>query len=214
MNKSSDTPKPAATWLGLGQAAKHLGVHPTTLRRWVDSGAIPVMLTPGGHRRFALSELRRSSEERSQLRLTAGLEKIWADQAIQQTRQEIVAHRDDYWLAAFGETDRQQKRELGRRLMGVMLQYAALHEGGESLLDEARLIGRAHAENSLGLGWSLVETLQVMLFFRDTLVEVVVHMPAAARVQPEVNLRLLRRIHSLLNAVQLAIVDAYEQAKR
>ncbi|MCB9434622.1 MAG: helix-turn-helix domain-containing protein, partial [Ardenticatenaceae bacterium] len=50
------------TWLPLKQAASLLDVHPTTLRRWADSGDIPVLLTPGGHRRFALSDIQAFTE--------------------------------------------------------------------------------------------------------------------------------------------------------
>ena len=201
-------------WLGLGRAARLLGVHPITLRRWADQGQIAVMLTPGGHRRFAQADLRHFAAERKQERLTSGLEQSWAEQALQHTRREIGGHGDQAWLAAFGEADRQQNRELGRRLMGVMLQYVSLAEGGNDLLAEAVTIGGAYAENARALGLSLVEALQAMLFFRDTLVEAAVQLPEAARTRPEANVRLVRRINGLLNAVQLAIAGIYEQAKR
>ncbi|HLE28553.1 MAG TPA: helix-turn-helix domain-containing protein [Anaerolineales bacterium] len=201
-------------WLTLKQAAHKLGVHPTTLRRWADAGEILVMLTPGGHRRFAMADVERFAEERRRLRTMPGLEQLWAEQALTQARREIVAHRGEHWLAIFDEQDREQKRQLGRRLMGLILRYVAVNEGGEILLEEARVIGRAHAENALGLGLSLVEALQAMLFFRDTMVEVAMQLPEVAHVRPEANQRLLRRINTLLNAVQLAIADAYEQARK
>ena len=200
--------------LGLSRAASYLGVHPITLRRWADQGGIPVMLTPGGHRRFAVADLRRLSEARRQLRPATGLEQNWADQAVQLTRREIVGRRDQPWLAAFGERDRRQQRELGQRLMGVMLQYVSLGEGGDELLAEAQAIGRAYAESALSRGLSLVEALQAMLFFRDTLVEAAVTLPEAARVRPEANAHLVRRISQLLNSVQLSIAGVYEQQKR
>src|SRR2546423_12710096 len=111
-----------AQWLGLGRAARLLGVHPITLRRWADAGEIAVMLTPGGHRRFALADLQRFAAERKQLRVTSGLEQSWAEQALQHTRREMAGRRTEPWLAAFGDADRQHSRELGRRLMGGMLQ--------------------------------------------------------------------------------------------
>ena len=206
-------PQPDAEWLGLGRAARMLGVHPITLRRWADQGEIPVMLTAGGHRRFALANLEAFAARRKQLRLTSGLEQSWAAQALQHTRREIGEGGEKPWLAAFGEPDRQQNRELGRRLMGVMLQYVSLGEGGEDLLAEAAAIGAAYAENGQRLGLSLVDTLQAMLFFRDTLVEAAVQLPDGARARPEANLRLVRRINGLLNTVQLAIAGIYQQAK-
>jgi excisionase family DNA binding protein len=44
-------------WLALGQAAKYLGVSERTLRKWADEGRIGAFSTPGGHRRFRLSDL-------------------------------------------------------------------------------------------------------------------------------------------------------------
>src|SRR5258706_16449555 len=90
----------AAEWLGLGRAARLLGVHPITLRRWADQGQIAVMLTAGGHRRFALADLERFAAERKQQRLTAGLEQSWAEQALQHTRREIGGGSGKNWRGA------------------------------------------------------------------------------------------------------------------
>lgn len=201
-------------WLGLREAAQRLGVHSTTLRRWADTGQIPVMVTPGGHRRFAVSDLERFAEERRRLRVASSLEQIWAEQALVQARQEIASHRGEHWLSVFDEKDREHKRQLGRRLMGLMLQYISLSEGGDDLLREAQAIGREHADNAIGLDLPLVEAMQAVLFFRDALVEVAVHLPEVAHVRPEANVRLMRRINTLLNAVQLSIADVYDRAKR
>ena len=201
-------------WLGLNDASKALGVHPTTLRRWADTGEIPVMLTPGGHRRFSRSDIEQFADDRTRLKVASGLEKMWAEQAMVQTRKEIVSHRDEHWLSVFDEADREHKRQLGRRLMGLMLQYISLNEGGDALLAEAQAIGREHASNAIGLGLPLIEAMQAVLFFRDTLVEVAMHLPEMAHVRPEANMHLLRRINTLLNAVQLAMADTYDRTKR
>ena len=201
-------------WLGLNDASKALGVHPTTLRRWADTGEIPVMLTPGGHRRFSRSDIEQFADDRTRLKVASGLEKMWAEQAMVQTRKEIVSHRDEHWLSVFDEADREHKRQLGRRLMGLMLQYISLNEGGDSLLAEAQAIGREHASNAIGLGLPLIEAMQAVLFFRDTLVEVAMHLPEMAHVRPEANMHLLRRINTLLNTVQLAMADTYDRTKR
>src|SRR5918997_3607744 len=53
------TPMPAnePDWLTLGQAAKHLGVAQSTIRKWSDSGRVPAFYTPGGHRRYRRADL-------------------------------------------------------------------------------------------------------------------------------------------------------------
>lgn len=204
----------ANEWLGLSEAARRLGVHPTTLRRWADTGEIPVMVTPGGHRRFAAVDLERFTDERLRLRTIGNLERIWAEQAMAKTRTEIVRQRETPWLAIFDEQDRERKRVMGRRLMGLMLQYVSLQDGGEDLLDEARSIGREHADNALGLGMPLVAAMQIVLFFRDTLIDVALQLPEVANVRPEANMHLLRRMTALLNAVELAVAETYDQASK
>jgi excisionase family DNA binding protein len=47
--------------LTLAAACDALGVSASTLRRWVESGRINALRTPGGHRRFPASEIRRLS---------------------------------------------------------------------------------------------------------------------------------------------------------
>ena len=200
-------------WLSLKQAAERLGVHTTTLRRWADNNEIRVMLTPGGHRRFTLEDVDHFAEQRRRLRVTTGLEKMWADQALTQTRAEIASHQSEHWLSVFNEkignaSDRWDA------LMGLMLKYISLNDGGDDLMEEARGIGREHANNALSSGLPLVEAIQAMLFFRDTMVEVAINLPETAHVHPEANTHLLRRINTLLNAVQLAIAETYDNAHK
>ena len=44
--------EPDEDWIGLGEAARLLGVTANTLRRWTDRGHLPSFTTPGGHRRY------------------------------------------------------------------------------------------------------------------------------------------------------------------
>ncbi len=46
-------------WLRLAEAAALLGVSPSTLRRWGDTGKVACRRTPGGQRRFARPEIMR-----------------------------------------------------------------------------------------------------------------------------------------------------------
>jgi len=45
--------------LTIGEVAKLMGVHITTVRRIADQGDLPHTRTPGGHRRFLLSDVSR-----------------------------------------------------------------------------------------------------------------------------------------------------------
>ena len=53
------SPNRASSRLGLStsEAARHLGVSLSTVRRWSDSGYLVGYRTPGGQRRFTIDQL-------------------------------------------------------------------------------------------------------------------------------------------------------------
>jgi len=55
----TDSTGSASDWLTLGEAAKHLGVAQSTVRKWTDTGRLDTFKTPGGHRRFRAEDLDR-----------------------------------------------------------------------------------------------------------------------------------------------------------
>ncbi len=54
-------------WLSVDEAARRLGVHPNTVRKWADTGILPCWRLPGsGHRRFdpdAVERLRQGMQQ-------------------------------------------------------------------------------------------------------------------------------------------------------
>lgn len=200
-------------WLTLSDAAERLGVHPTTLRRWANKGKMPVMVTPGGHRRFLLADIEAFQQAQTQHRHQQDVEQVWAQSALTHTRQSIVSHQDDRWLTVQDESEREEMRMMGRRLMGVLMQYIALDEadhGRDSVLAEAEELGEKYGQYARQQAIGLSDALQATLFFRDSLVEAAIQLPASTRIRPEANMRLLRRINRILNSVQLAVARAYE----
>lgn len=193
-----------------------LDVHPTTLRRWANQGEIRTMVTPGGHRRFAVSELIRFTRERSALRNVNGFAGLWATRAMAHTRREVVAHRQNEWLSRFGDEAREDNRALGRQLMGLTLQFIssdASEQESEAILKEARRIGQLYAFNSLRHGLPLRAALEASMFFRDGLIETALQLPETANISSEANARLVRRINTLLNTVHLMIAETYEDSR-
>jgi excisionase family DNA binding protein len=200
-------------WLTLSEAARLLDVHPTTLRRWANNGDIPVMVTPGGHRRFASSDLARFSRERSAPRNINGFSGLWAVKALSNTRQEVITHSREGWLAHYDEEGRNRNRLLGQQLMGLTLQYLSSEsneENSAAILAEARRIGRQYALNAKENGLPLSVTLEASIFFRDSLMDTALQLPESAHISPEANVRLMRRVNTLLNAVHLAAAEVYQ----
>jgi excisionase family DNA binding protein len=197
-------------YLSLSAASRQLGVHSTTLRRWADAGAIPVYITPGGHRRFARHDIEALVERRP-----LGAEPLtaaWAQRALAQTRSELARpHGAPAWLGHLPPSERESWRLIGQQLMGLVLRYVnAPGEDDEAALQEARALGQRYAIGALRIGMPLTNALEAALFFRDSLVEAAMTMPEEAHVRAEVHARLLRRISQVANVVQLAVAEGYE----
>lgn len=197
-------------YLSLSAASRMLGVHSTTLRRWADAGAVPVYVTPGGHRRFARHDI-------EQLVASKGLPArvladTWAARALAQTRAELThtGPSQPGWLVALPEEERLARRRVGQRLMGIVLRYVGSHGHDEALLEEARQVGADYAQSAIRYGLPLTSALEAAFFFRDALIEAASDLSERGRTQPQATAELIRQINRVLNVVQLAIAAAYE----
>lgn len=201
-----------STHLSLAAASKLLGVHATTLRRWADAGAIPVYVTPGGHRRFARSDL--DALVARQPLSTRALGSVWAIRALVQTRSELAAApaNTHAWLARIDEDERAAWRQVGQQLMGVVLHYLNNPHENDELLLEARRIGAEYAGLAQRAGLPLTAALEAALFFRDSLVESAMQLSAEAHPRLDERARLLRRISRVANEVHLAVAAGYERS--
>ncbi|MHB1004126.1 MAG: helix-turn-helix domain-containing protein [Chloroflexota bacterium] len=198
-------------WLTLEQASRRLGIHPTTLRRWVSQGDIGVFLTPGGHRRFRIEDIERFENEHHHSHLPATRDQVWADSALARTRQNLP---HEQWVGMYSDADRANFRKLGHRLIGLLLQFAVRTNESTDLLAEARAIGREHAAFGLRVGRPLLDMLRIIGFFRTTMLEVsILQLPDVTAGQPEASISLLRRIEQLVDEVQTGVVESYQSGE-
>ncbi|HXV13442.1 MAG TPA: helix-turn-helix domain-containing protein [Candidatus Krumholzibacteria bacterium] len=196
-------------WLTLTEAAEALRVHPTTLRRWADSGQVPVFLTPGGHRRFAESDVRHIAARRHSVRRVGPVERIWADQALSMARKQLAAQEGERWLKQHDGGARDRNRQMGQQLMGLILEYLTAEDDDGPQLGQARKIGAHYGRFSRDLGLPLTDALRAAMFFRDALTTSAIQLPDNVRIPTASQVRLVTRINRVVNEVQLGVADAY-----
>ena len=201
--------KQETRWLSLKEAAERLNVHNTTLRRWADEGQVPVMLTPGGHRRFAESDIDHISQRRHSTRRLGPVEQIWARHALELTREKLMAHRHDKWFESYDEATRATSRQLGQHLMSIIVRFMTAADDDDDLLTEAQQVGRQYGDEAKRLGLAITDALQASMFFRDTLIASAIHLPENVRIPRETQAHVLDRINAIINTVQLGIAEPY-----
>lgn len=212
---------PDANLLTVRQAADLLGVHVDTIRRWTDEGRLPETRTPGGHRRIpreaaeALREAERKGSSPSPLSATLPqsenpADQAWAQHAVVHTRYELSA-QSSKWSGALTEADRQQSRENGQRLMGLLLQYVSGKADEDSLWPEVGRLTRNYARKLKSRGVPYSDALRATLFFRDVLSESTAYYPHLHEQPVTDQVALVRKVNRFTNEVQLAIADAYDR---
>lgn len=154
-------------WLSIDAACKFLGVDQSTLRRWSDSGRVPVFRTPGGHRRYREADLRAVVSGQSTRR---GVSR----KAL--TRMSISAYEPDYlrkardrrWYRSYSDDQLHELRVLGRRLIDFGVRSISAPDPDElvEIFEEGRRIGRRYGSISADAGLSATDAVEAFLFFR------------------------------------------------
>jgi len=190
-----------------------LGVHPSTLRQWADSAKIPTVRTPGGHRRFAESDVRALLEPEPLQ--PAGVQ-LLVQSALGRTRLEVsggkVSEQD--WYQRFDETDKAEHRELGRKLLALVVQYLTQPADRTNTLEEARGLGRSYGERSLVNKLTLTQSVRAFLYFHDFLADGVIQMSETMGQKVNVDLiNTYQQINAFTDEVMLAMLEVYEKRK-
>ncbi|OZC04164.1 MerR family transcriptional regulator [Rubricoccus marinus] len=212
---------PSPDLLTVRQAADLLGVHIDTIRRWTDEGRLPETRTPGGHRRIprdAAEAMRETGSKGGRTPLAGGLpethnpaDRAWAQHAVVHARYELTSKPSD-WSDALTEADKQQSRENGRRLMGLLLQYVSGSTDESALWPEVGRLTRNYARKLKSRGVPYTDALRATLFFRDVLSESTAYYPHLNEQPVTDQVALVRKVNTFTNEVQLAIAEAYDRA--
>jgi excisionase family DNA binding protein len=204
---------PDVRWLSMREASRMLGVHISTLRQWADSGKIPTVRTPGGHRRFAESDVQALLEPEPLQPLGA---QLLVQSALGHTRLEVSGGKlsEQDWYRRFNETDKAEHRDLGRKLLSMVTQYLTQPSDRQAILEDARALGRSYGERSLVNKLTLTEAVRAFLYFHDLLADSVIQMSETVGQKANIDLvSTYQQINVFIDEVMLAMLGVYEKSQ-
>ncbi|CAA9529875.1 MAG: Excisionase/Xis, DNA-binding [uncultured Thermomicrobiales bacterium] len=204
-------------WLSINEACRLLGVDQSTLRRWSDAGKVPVFRTPGGHRRYAETDLRAlvGDGPTRQERPRVGRQELTDRSLSAYEDQYLRGARERRWFRAYSAATLEEHRRLGRRLVDLAVRYAAAAPGAAdraSLLAEAEQIGGHYGRAGAGAGLGAAETVDAFLYFRFPVVQSVMGMIDDEGLAAKRAARLFVEIGQFMDQVLVATVRAHEVA--
>lgn len=200
-------------WLTLSEAAKLLGVHPSTVRNWANDGTLPAQRTKGGHRRFRRNEI----ELWMQSQRTDGPSdaNLVVQKALRQVRIQISeGHLEaENWYEKLDQQARTSYRHAGRALLQGLMAYLATD--GDEAQAEARALGYDYASIGRRCKLTSTEATRAFLYFRNVLMESMLSVYEAASLRsPYVWGDMLRRINAFTDQILLTILSTYEAYDR
>ena len=160
--------------------------------------------TPGGHRRFAESDVLAIMNGRSRERISDV-----GDLATRRIRRQLHRGHED-WYASVGEAQREKLRPLGRRLMALVADYVAKRGKRASLLEEARATGAQYGAELASAGMSLSQAMHAFTFFRRSLDQSAKQALTKSGAGASTAVDVCEQIMVLADEVLLGIASAYE----
>lgn len=183
-----------------------LNVDESTLRRWADAGQVRTFRTPGGHRRFAQSDVQGIVHGRDK---KPPIEEV-GDLATKRIRRGIHQSGNADWYDTVDPAQREKLRPLGRRLMQLVADYVAKRGRKHSLLEEARSTGALYGAELAGAGMSLSQAMHAFTFFRRSLDQSAKQALSRTGKTDRESIAVCEQIMALADEVLLGIAGAYE----
>lgn len=198
-------------WLSIDAACKILGVDQSTLRRWSDSGKVPVFRTPGGHRRYSEDDLRSfmQGEQRPRRRMSRQL----------LTNMSLSGYERDYlheasthsWYHSYDQHTLGELRPLGRQMVDLTVRYVSGRGARDEILDRSRAIGRQYGYYSARVGLSTSDALEAFLFFRRPVIHAVIRYIEEESVGTRRAARIISELTDFMDQVLVSTITAHRE---
>lgn len=164
-------------WLSLREAAELLGMHPATVRLWADRNEIPSRRTSGGHRRFRRTDiearLRQETEPKPDPASVLLVQSVLGRVRFAFTDGTLDTFP---WYQHFNTAARDAYRQLGRRLLDLMLRSLNDETHLDDLKKEAVELGTEYGSITGNSNVPLADAVRAFLYFQTLINEGVLQM--------------------------------------
>ena len=199
------------TLVGISEASHILGVNEATLRQWTDEGKVKAFITPGGHRRYSRTELRKfiSTHQKvlgikdlvAELEDTVQLHREIARKSLSSTSQLSRLNRESQELLG----------DLGRRLLNLIIRYVTEPSKREEIIGLARNVGRNHGEALAKLGLPLTDSVEAFILHRDPIMSTTTHLLHKREAFNGRVVQAIPLVNQVMDETLVALVSAHQQ---
>ena len=195
----------------ISEAASILGVSEVALRQWTDEGRIKAFITPGGHRRYSKTELKKfmSSHQKA-----VGVSDLIAEiEATSKLHSEIgrtsLITKD--WYNRLDNEEKLRLAHLGRDMLDVIVRHLNEPTKRERTLEIARDVGRGFGKNLAGLGLLLTDAVEAFILHRDPIMKAMAHLMKKREAHSGKVVEAIPLTARIMDEALLSLVAAHQQ---
>ena len=203
-------------WLSLREAAEMLGMHPATVRLWADRNELPSRRTSGGHRRFRRADIEARLRQETERRPSPAAQ-LLVQSVLGRVRFAFTdgTLKTFSWYTHFDDSARDGYRDLGRRLLELLLRALAGATSEEELRSEAAHLGMEYGTITRASHVSLADAIRAFLYFRSLVDESLLQLAEVQGSREHQELPWAESLHQvqiLTNELLPALVEASQGA--
>jgi excisionase family DNA binding protein len=162
--------------VGISEACQILNVSETALRLWTDEGKIKAFVTPGGHRRYAVADLRKFMSSPQKVVGIKDLVVELEDTAHSLRDMAMTTLDGKAWYANLDTEERRRLAVLGRSMLQIIIKYANEPSRRDETMKAAREVGQDFGQTLAHLGLPLTDSVEAFLLHRDPIMNAATHL--------------------------------------
>ena len=201
------------TPISISEASHILGVSEAALRQWTDEGRIKAFVTPGGHRRYSPSELKKFASTQTR---SLGIKDL-----VVELEETIAQHREiarTYlakipWYGDLSRTSQEKLADMGRSLLQLIIKYISEPARRKETLEQARQVGAALGRLCADLQLPLTDSVEAFLLHRDPIVNATTHLMKKREAHSGRIIGVIPMIGQVMDEALLALVAAHQEAR-
>lgn len=204
---------PEAKLLNISAASRLLGVSEPALRQWTDERKIKAFVTPGGHRRYSMTELKNFMRSNQKLFGIKDLTSQMEESAPEHRYLDSSFLKTTSWYKMNVEAQG-QFAALGREILTLIIRSISEPKRHDEILKSIQENGAKFGEMTARLDMSLSDSIQAFVQHRELLLRVTTEMMKKGEGVQRRVVEAIPLVDHVMDEALVALVLAHQKERR
>ena len=202
-----------ADLISISEASHILGVNEATLRQWTDEGKLNAFVTPGGHRRYSKSDLKKLTRSRQKV---FGIKDLVVELEDTTSRHREIGRSFINGISQNIKPDEEHQKQLadlGRRMLTLITKYIRETANRDDTLEMAREVGSGFGRVLAELELPLTAAVKAFLTHRDPIIQAASNLAGKREAHSGRIVEAIPLSNHFMDGTLVAMITAYQQRR-